>query len=175
MPQERCKGGILPARSQMLPHRTRRRVSIVATRTSFNVCVQRAKELDMGILGISPIDKGGRLYQPSSTVARTLGPTMSPIAFACLYAWQQAGIDTLTVGFARPADLDELMEAVELLRNEKESKKAWLSAHGRFQELAERKLGKEWKERSLLHLPTCFEPCTMGVSIGHTLWCYNCK
>ena len=35
-------------------------------------CVKRVLELDMGVFNISPIDKGGQLYQPSANTARLI-------------------------------------------------------------------------------------------------------
>ena len=48
------------------------------------LAVKRALELDMGVFLISPVDKGGHLYMPSKSLARTIGPNMSPMEFAML-------------------------------------------------------------------------------------------
>lgn len=77
-------------------------------------CVKRALELDMGVFCISPFDKGGKLYRPSATVSAAVGPELSPISFAALHAWKTMGMHTVSVGFARSSDLDEVIEAARI-------------------------------------------------------------
>lgn len=134
--------------------------------------VKRAQELDMGVFQISPIDKGGRVYQPSKTVARLLGPKMSPIAFANLTSWKTSGFHTITVGFARSSDLEETLAAVRTYATG--SYEADLkAAEDRLAAQMQEKLGKEWAEKGLLNIPSCETKETQGVAIGHVLWCYN--
>jgi predicted aldo/keto reductase-like oxidoreductase len=136
-------------------------------------CVKKALELDMGVFNISPVDKGGHLYQPSSTVARLIGTKMSPISFASLRSWETAQMHTVSVGFARPEDLDEILEAAELFTRKKEMKALLEGAENRLIKHAEETIGKEWVEKSLINLPSFFEESTKGVGMGHILWCYN--
>jgi len=65
--------------------------------------MKRALELDMGVFNISPMDKGGMLYAPSTTVACLI---YSPMGFVALDAWKARGIRMISIGFARPFDLD---------------------------------------------------------------------
>lgn len=134
-------------------------------------CVRKAAELDMGIFCISPIDKGGRLYQPSAVVARTIGPELTPIAFASLKAWEC--MHTASIGFGRPEDLTEIMYAAELFADPAKGKPLVQSATEKLDELARARLGEEWYEKGLVNLPSPFDKPTDGVGIGHTLWCYN--
>jgi len=136
-------------------------------------CVQKALELDMGVFCISPVDKGGRLYQPSSTVARLVGPKLTPISFAALHVLETAGMHTMSVGFARPEDLDEILAAVDLFTRIKENKTLLASAEFRLNKHAEEKLGKDWMEKGMLNIPSCFEESTNGIALGHILWCHN--
>lgn len=136
-------------------------------------CVKRAQELDMGIFNISPVDKGGRLYQPSATVARTLGPKLTPITFAALHTWERAGMHTASVGFARPEDLDEILQAAELFSRKQEMKELLNGAESRLLELAEERLGKEWFQKGMKDVPDFYDESTQGVALGHTLWCHN--
>jgi predicted aldo/keto reductase-like oxidoreductase len=136
-------------------------------------CVKRALELDMGVFNISPVDKGGRLYQPSATVARTVGPKLTPIAFAALHAWETAGMHTASVGFARPEDLDEILQAAELFTRKKEMKELLKGAESRLLALAEKRLGKEWLQQGMENIPDFYDESTQGVALGHTLWCHN--
>jgi predicted aldo/keto reductase-like oxidoreductase len=80
---------------------------------------------------------------------------------------------TVSVGFARPEDLDEILEAAELFTRKKEMKALLEGAENRLIKHAEETIGKEWVEKSLLNLPSCFEESTKGVGMGHILWCYN--
>mmetsp|Transcript_18925 Transcript_18925/g.36807 ORF Transcript_18925/g.36807 Transcript_18925/m.36807 type:complete len:613 (-) Transcript_18925:243-2081(-) len=136
-------------------------------------CVKRALELDMGVFQISPFDKGGKLYRPSATVAAAIGPELSPIAFAALHSWKTQKIHTASVGFARPSDLDEVIEAARLYGDEK-SDELLKAAEGKLNEIAIDKLGKDWFEKGLLNVPSCYNSSTDGQSLGQMLWLHNC-
>ena len=58
----------------------------------------------MGVLAISPADKGGRLWDPSPTLCEDCAP-FPPLTLAYRYLLA-AGISTLTVGASQPQDLD---------------------------------------------------------------------
>jgi uncharacterized protein len=134
--------------------------------------VKRALELDMGVFNISPIDKGGMLYLPSKTLARLLGPKMSPIKFANLTSWKNQKFHTVSVGFGRCSDLEETLDAARQLGNpscqaELDIIEQRIAAHAMEQ------LGVEWTKRGLINIPCCEDPATDGTGIGHILWCYN--
>ena len=133
--------------------------------------VKRAKELDMGVFNISPIDKGGHMYQPSKTLAKTLGPTMTPIEFAMLTGWK-AGHHTASVGFARPADIEDAIVAARRW-TQKDCANQLKAAEERMRAQFEKELGKDWYEKGLLNIPNCVAEPTQGTAIGHVLWCYN--
>lgn len=133
--------------------------------------VKRALELDMGVFNISPIDKGGKLYAPSAIVARTIGPKMSPISFALLHLWKSSGMHTASVGFARPSDLDEVMDAARIYA--KGDFSDLHDAEKRLEAVKVEKLGSEWEEKGLLNLPDCYDECTELTLLGHVLWCHN--
>ena len=135
-------------------------------------CVKRALELDMGVFNISPVDKGGRLYQPSVQVARTIGPKLTPIAFGILSSWM-SGMHTVSVGFARPEDLTEALEAVELYTRKAETLPLLENATNRLNKLAQDRLGDEWYEKGLLNIPSALQRECNGIGLGHVLWCYN--
>jgi len=137
-------------------------------------CVRRALELDMGVFNISPFDKGGKLYRPSASVANAVGCELSPIAFAALHAWKVRGMHTVSVGLARSSDLDEVIEAARLYREDERARELVRAAEGRLEDLTVRKLGKEWCEKGLLNLPTFYDESTDGMAIGNMLWLYNC-
>lgn len=57
----------------------------------------------MGVLAISPADKGGRLWDPSPTFVKDCAP-FAPLELAYRFLLA-AGISTLTVGASRPGEL----------------------------------------------------------------------
>ncbi|KAL7487744.1 hypothetical protein ACHAW6_013316 [Cyclotella cf. meneghiniana] len=137
--------------------------------------VKRALELDMGVFQISPFDKGGKLYRPSTTVAAAIGPELSPIAFAALHAWKTQGMHTVSVGFARASDLDEVIEAARLYTDASGKTDALLkAAEAKLDAIAVDKLGKEWFDKGLLNVPSFYTESSDGMAIGHMLWLHNC-
>jgi uncharacterized protein len=147
-----------------------------------HAAVQRALELDMGVFQISPLDKGGKVYQPSSTVAKLLGPSkLSPISFVCLHAWETLGFHTTSIGISRPADLDDALYAAYLYSrrcrgSNDDDFQASSSLQMAEQALTSRlheALGTEWMNQGMMNLPDCEQPITQGVAIGHILWLHN--
>ena len=140
-------------------------------------CVERALELDMGVFGISPMDKGGHLYQPTRQVARAVGHTKgTPMAFAALHCWQVAKMHTVSIGFARPEDLTEILEAADIFAQEQsvpESEQWVRGPLARLNQIQQERLGPEWAEQGLMHVPGPFHPETDGIGLGHMLWCHN--
>jgi predicted aldo/keto reductase-like oxidoreductase len=57
----------------------------------------------IGVLAISPADKGGQLYAPPAELEADCAP-FHPLELAYRYLWQQ-GISTLSLGAERPEDL----------------------------------------------------------------------
>lgn len=139
-----------------------------------SACVKRALELDMGVLNISPFDKGGKLYRPSSALAAAIGPELSPIAFAALYSWKTQGMHTISVGLARSSDLDEVIEAARIYADGEKAESVVKAAESRLEELAIDKLGKNWYEQGLSNLPSFFDKESDGMGIGHMLWLHGC-
>lgn len=135
-------------------------------------CVKRARELDMGVFQISPIDKGGKIFAPSKDLALLVGSEMTPISFVLLYAWKKIGFDTSSVGLGRPSDLDEVMWATKLMSLESQGKidldKMLDSVVDRLNARAEEVQGKEWHSKGLLNLPSMFDKSTDGIALGHT-------
>ena len=69
---------------------------------------------DMGVFLISPTDKGGHLHTPSARLLELCAP-LHPIVFNDLFCLSAPGVHTLSLGAARPSDLDLHLEAVSLL------------------------------------------------------------
>jgi hypothetical protein len=76
--------------------------------------IELATAHDMGVFVISPTDKGGHLHSPSARIAQLCAP-LHPIVFNDLFCLSAPGIHTISVGAARPQDLDRHLEAVALL------------------------------------------------------------
>ena len=73
--------------------------------------VQAAAARDMGVLVISPNDKGGKLYAPPQKL-RDLCHPLTPMAFNDLYCLARPEVHTLSIGASRPGDYDEHYQAV---------------------------------------------------------------
>lgn len=112
---------------------------------------------------------------PSTTVAAATGPELSPIAFAALHAWKTQQMHTVSVGFARPSDLDEVVDAARMFADTSGKTDALLkAAETKLQEIAVEKLGKEWYEKGLVNVPSFYTESSDGIAIGHILWLHNC-
>jgi len=73
--------------------------------------IQAAAAQDMGVLIISPNDKGGKLYAPPQKLVDLCRP-LSPMAFNVQYCLARPEVHTLSIGAARPTDYDEHYNAV---------------------------------------------------------------
>jgi len=73
--------------------------------------VEAAAKQDMGVLIISPNDKGGVLYHPTQKMAKLCDP-FSPMQWNGLYCLSRPEVHTLSIGAANPSDFDEHISAV---------------------------------------------------------------
>ena len=69
---------------------------------------------DMGVFIISPTDKGGHLHTPSERLLDLCSP-LHPIVFNDLFCLSDPRVHTISVGAAKPEDLDRHLEAVAQL------------------------------------------------------------
>ena len=74
--------------------------------------VVEANRQDMGVFIISPVDKGGKLYEAPPKLTDLCAP-LSPIAFNDLYCLARPEVHTLSIGAARPSDFDEHVAALD--------------------------------------------------------------
>ncbi len=74
--------------------------------------VDAAAAQDMGVLIISPCDKGGMLYEPPPKLIDACRP-FTPMAFNDLYCLRDPAVHTLSIGAARPSDFVEHACAVQ--------------------------------------------------------------
>ncbi len=74
--------------------------------------LEAAHRRDMGVLIISPNDKGGKLYEPTPEWQEACAP-LTPMQFNDLYCLARPDVHTLSIGAARPSDYDEHAAALE--------------------------------------------------------------
>ncbi len=67
--------------------------------------VQLASQLDLGVLIISPADKGGQLYTPPAKLVELCTP-FSPLALGYRFLLSDPRVHTLSLGAANPQELD---------------------------------------------------------------------
>lgn len=77
--------------------------------------IRAAAARDMGVFVISPTDKGGHLHTPSPRLRELCAP-LHPIVFNDLFCLRNPAVHTLSLGAARPADLDLHLQAVAQLQ-----------------------------------------------------------
>ena len=71
-----------------------------------------AAKRDMGVLIISPNDKGGKLYEPPPKLREWCAP-LTPMQFNDLFCLARPEVHTLSIGAARPGDFDEHVRALD--------------------------------------------------------------
>lgn len=74
--------------------------------------IEAATRADMGVFIISPNDKGGRLYAPPPKLVELTRP-LEPMQYNDLFCLRDPRIHTLSVGAARPSDLDLHVASLE--------------------------------------------------------------
>lgn len=94
--------------------------------------VARAAELDMGVLIISPNEKGGMLFKPTEKL-RALSAPLHPMNLAQRWLLSDPRVHTLSVGPAVPEHLDEHMAVADavgpLTEIERAALDRWSLAH----------------------------------------------
>lgn len=140
--------------------------------------VRLMKEKDMGVFIISPYDKGGKLYAPSKTLRALTLPDLEPIQFGPLWLLchedlQNAPIHTMTIGAARPSDLDEPFATTCMFAKRREEtlakvQKVTKRLHDREVEV----LGEEWVQNWHKGVPNCLTEDD-AYQFGQIVWCHN--
>ena len=123
---------------------------------------------DLGVFIISPTDKGGHLHSPSARLLELCAP-LHPIVFNDLFCLQDPRVHTISVGAARPSDLDLHLEAVDLLQRAAELLPPVQQRLGDAELVA---LGEDWLTTWQQGLPPWQE--TPGqINIPILLWLHN--
>jgi predicted aldo/keto reductase-like oxidoreductase len=130
--------------------------------------IEAATARDMGVFVISPTDKGGHWHTPSDRL-RELCTPLAPIVFHDLFCLLAPGIHTLSLGAARPEDLDLHLEAVALLPRAAELVPPILA---RLEAARQAALGEAWLASWDQGLPDW--PHTPGrINLRVLLWLHN--
>ncbi len=130
--------------------------------------IKKAAENNMGVLIISPNDKGGKLYEPSKKLCKLTAP-LSPMAFNDLFLLKNLNIHTISIGIRKPEDFDEHLSAIEKLENAEEIIPL---IEEKLNKEMKAQLGKDWTGRWDEGLPSIKET-TNEISIKTILWLHN--
>jgi predicted aldo/keto reductase-like oxidoreductase len=94
--------------------------------------VARAAELDMGVFIISPNEKGGMLFKPTDTL-REISVPHHPMNLNQRWLLSDPRVHTLSLGAARPTDLDQHMVVADqggpLTESERAALDRWEQRH----------------------------------------------
>lgn len=131
--------------------------------------VEAATKQDMGVFIISPVDKGGMLYQPPMKLIEACQP-LTPIQLNDLYCLRRPEVHTLSIGASRPSDFVEHVAAVQNLE-EKFPLVGKIEAQ-LFQAL-EKALGADWVHHWHEGLPRQIDtPAGINIPEILRLWTY---
>ena len=164
--------------------------------------VDLLKAKNMGCFIISPFDKGGMLYKPSTKLLSLHSPSLNPIEFTACWLWQHelhsdSSVHTIVCGAARPSDLDEAAIAsfgsmTKECKGERANKKPNTNTNTNTKTLTnppsrtdlvratdqklknsfDSALGKEWGQMWHVGVPNCFQTQS-GVNFTLAIWLYN--
>jgi len=115
--------------------------------------VRAAAARDLGVLVISPNDKGGRLYEPPEKLQRLCAP-LSPMTYNDLFCLACPELSTLSIGASRPEDLDEHVRAVELFQAHATDPRALIAPiEARLEQELVSVLGAAWVDGTVAGIP----------------------
>ncbi|HEX8552709.1 MAG TPA: aldo/keto reductase [Abditibacteriaceae bacterium] len=130
--------------------------------------VLEARKQDMGVFIISPVDKGGKLYEPPAKLVDLCAP-LSPMQFNDLYCLARPEVHTLSIGAARPSDFDQHVEALKYRGDQK----LLSEIEARLRAEMERTLGADWCARWPEGIPEHLDvPGDVNVREILRLWTY---
>ena len=122
---------------------------------------------DMGVLIISPNDKGGKLYDPPEKLRELCRP-FDPMTWHDLFLLRHNQIHTLSIGAASPGDYDLHLRAVEML-DEPGTVEQAAEVESRLTAAAERAVGRDLWHRYWEGLPH-FSETAGQVNVRAVVW-----
>ncbi|QEY33098.1 aldo/keto reductase [Synechococcus sp. RSCCF101] len=135
---------------------------------SNRAAIDAAMRRDMGVFIISPTDKGGHLHSPSQRLLELCRP-LHPIVFNDLFCLSAPGVHTISVGAARPEDLDLHLEAVRRLP---EAGDLLPPIQRRLQGERAERMGRSWLSHWRLGLPD-WSSTPGQINLPVLLWLYD--
>jgi predicted aldo/keto reductase-like oxidoreductase len=133
--------------------------------------VESAAKMDMGVLIISPNDKGGMLYRPTPKMSELCAP-LTPMQWNDLYCLARPEVHTLSIGAVKPSDFDEHVEAVGTYWGERIPLADNIEA--RIHESLRKDLGADWMSGWHVGLPHYTEtPGNINVKEILRLWTFH--
>lgn len=130
--------------------------------------LEQARRQDMGVFIISPTDKGGHLHSPSDRLLELCAP-LHPIVFNDLFCLSDPRVHTISVGAARPSDLDLHLEALERLP---EARALMDPIDARLRAAAREALGAPWSDSWHVGLPS-WQDTPGQINLPVLLWLHN--
>jgi uncharacterized protein len=130
--------------------------------------IEAAIAHDMGVFVISPTDKGGHLHTPSERLLELCAP-LHPIVFNDLFCLSATAIHTISVGAARPEDLELHLEAVRLLPQAAELVPPIVA---RLEQARLEALGEAWLSSWQQGLPA-WQNTPGSINLPILLWLHN--
>lgn len=131
--------------------------------------VVAAHENDMGVLIISPNDKGGRLSEPPRKLVELCDP-LTPMGFNDLFCLSHDEVHTLNIGAARPTDHDAHLAILPMLAD---AGQVVAPIVERLQGELTRCFDEEWASHWHEGLPLAAD-VPGNVPLYHVLRLYNC-
>jgi len=129
--------------------------------------ILEANKRNMGVLIISPNDKGGKLYDPPEKLRKLTSP-LSPMIFNDLFCLSRHEVSTLSIGAAKPADYDEHIKALSFYEQRRDLISPIVERlNSEFSTI----LGKEWAATWKEGLPHWYEtPGNINIPVILYLW-----
>ena len=129
--------------------------------------ILEAKKVDMGVLILSPSDKGGMLYKPSEKLKQLTTP-LSPMVFNDLFCLSHPEIHTLNIGVSEPNHFEEHIKGLTYYD---QREKLIPLIDKRLANEYRSILGDEWAERWKEGLPYWHEtPDNINIATILFLW-----
>ena len=99
-----------------------------------------AKKKDMGVLIISPNDKGGMLYKPPEKLKKLTSP-LTPMEFNDIFCLSRPEVHTLTIGASAPETFNEHVNTLKYFDQQKE---LFTQIEAKLTAVLRSTLGHEW-------------------------------